>query len=136
MKDVGYTDFSLGLPGNLVPVAKGDYCAEGNPPTRFGEPQRDDGSTVSNTTQMAGRPGVDVLHHQGVLSTGPGEGTRGESFIPCWPAMPQDNSRALVKTACRGTGTTGRAVATATNVLSVKTKALMAVLGTTENTGQ
>jgi hypothetical protein len=44
MRAVGYTDFSLGLPGNLVPVRKGDYCAEGNPPTQYGEPRREDGS--------------------------------------------------------------------------------------------
>lgn len=44
MAEVGYTDFSLGLPGNLVPVKKGDYVHENNPPEAFGEPRLDDGS--------------------------------------------------------------------------------------------
>jgi len=44
MKEVGYTRFDLGLPGNLVPVRKGDYVFEKTPPERFGEPLREDGS--------------------------------------------------------------------------------------------
>lgn len=43
MKDVGYARFELGLPGNLVPVKKGDYVHENNPPERTGEPRLDDG---------------------------------------------------------------------------------------------
>ena len=41
---VGYTNFTLGLPGNLVPIRKGDYAKTGFPPEKFGEPRRDDGS--------------------------------------------------------------------------------------------
>jgi len=44
MQEVGYTNFALGLPGNLVPVRKGDYVLHNSPPTRFGEPTREDGS--------------------------------------------------------------------------------------------
>jgi hypothetical protein len=44
MREVGYTNFAIGLPGNLVPVAKGDYILQHTPPTLFGEPQLDDGS--------------------------------------------------------------------------------------------
>jgi len=44
MAEVGYTDFSLGLPGNLVPVMKGDYVHENYPPEATGEPLLDDGS--------------------------------------------------------------------------------------------
>jgi hypothetical protein len=45
MKAVGFTNFSLGLPGNLVPVKKGDYVNHpSNPPERFGQPRLDDGS--------------------------------------------------------------------------------------------
>jgi hypothetical protein len=44
MKSVGYTNFSLGLPGNLVPVKKGDYALGKSPPGQFGIPQLDDGS--------------------------------------------------------------------------------------------
>ena len=44
IKEVGYTRFDIGLPGNLVPVKKGDYVHENNPPERTGEPRLDDGS--------------------------------------------------------------------------------------------
>jgi len=44
MTQVGFTNFSLGLPGNLVPVRKGDYVLHNSPPTQFGEPQLEDGS--------------------------------------------------------------------------------------------
>jgi hypothetical protein len=44
MQSVGYTNFSLGLPGNLVPIRKGDYIFQNHPPTRYGEPLLDDGS--------------------------------------------------------------------------------------------
>ncbi len=42
--EVGYTNFALGLPGNLVPIRKGDYVHHNTPPERFGEPQLEDGS--------------------------------------------------------------------------------------------
>lgn len=44
MQAVGYTNFALGLPGNLVPVRKGDYISQHSQPHTFGEPQLDDGS--------------------------------------------------------------------------------------------
>lgn len=44
MKEVGFARFDLGLPGNLIPIKKGDYVHEKTPPERFGEPLRDDGS--------------------------------------------------------------------------------------------
>jgi hypothetical protein len=44
MKEVGYTRFELGLPGNLIPVRKGDYVHENSPPHITGEPKLDDGS--------------------------------------------------------------------------------------------
>ncbi len=44
MKDVGYTDFSLGLPGNLVPVKMGDYVHEDYAPELYGEPRLEDGT--------------------------------------------------------------------------------------------
>ena len=44
MTEVGFTNFSLGLPGNLVPVHKGDYVYHNSPPTQFGEPRLEDGS--------------------------------------------------------------------------------------------
>ena len=44
MKEVGYTRFDIGLPGNLVPIKKGDYVFEHNQPEATGEPLQDDGS--------------------------------------------------------------------------------------------
>jgi hypothetical protein len=41
MKAVGYTDFSLGLPGNLLPIKKGDYTV---PDHRWGGPSMEDGT--------------------------------------------------------------------------------------------
>jgi hypothetical protein len=46
MKEVGYTDFRLGLPGNLIPIKKGDYVDHDTDdlPSKFGEPRLEDGS--------------------------------------------------------------------------------------------
>lgn len=44
MQSVGYTNFSLGLPGNLVPVRKGDYVFHETPPEVHGVPRLEDGS--------------------------------------------------------------------------------------------
>jgi hypothetical protein len=41
MKAVGFTNFSLGLPGNLYPIKKGDYTV---PDHRWGGPAKEDGS--------------------------------------------------------------------------------------------
>jgi hypothetical protein len=41
MQDVGYTDFALGLPGNLIPVARKDYAHHD---LRFGGGTNEDGS--------------------------------------------------------------------------------------------
>jgi hypothetical protein len=40
IKEVGYTSFKLGLPGNLAPVARKDYAGGGV----MGQPHKDDGS--------------------------------------------------------------------------------------------
>jgi len=44
MAQVGYTNFHLGLPGNLVPVRKGDYAFHETLPEVHGVPRLDDGS--------------------------------------------------------------------------------------------
>jgi hypothetical protein len=44
MKEVGYTRFDLGLPGNLVPVRKGDYVFHETAPEVHGVPRLEDGS--------------------------------------------------------------------------------------------
>jgi hypothetical protein len=44
MQAVGYTNFSIGLPGNLVPVKKNDYVNENHAPEATGQPRLDDGT--------------------------------------------------------------------------------------------
>lgn len=44
MTEVGYTRFELGLPGNLIPVRRGDYVDHDTPPQVHGVPKLDDGS--------------------------------------------------------------------------------------------
>ncbi|MEI7948123.1 MAG: hypothetical protein WCJ02_15585, partial [bacterium] len=44
MKDVGYTRFDLGLPGNLVPVKREDYVYHDTAPEVHGVPKLEDGS--------------------------------------------------------------------------------------------
>ena len=56
MQEVGYTNFSLGLPGNLVPVKKGDYVFHNTPP-RSGEPALDDGSDGFQIYENGGATG-------------------------------------------------------------------------------
>ena len=41
MEEVGYRSYNLGLPGNLIPVAKGDYIIGEH---RWGTPEKEDGS--------------------------------------------------------------------------------------------
>jgi Bacterial alpha-L-rhamnosidase 6 hairpin glycosidase domain len=44
MKEVGYANFRIGLPGNLVPVKKNDYVYHDTPPEVHGVPLLEDGS--------------------------------------------------------------------------------------------
>jgi hypothetical protein len=41
MEAVGFTDFSLGMPGNLIPIKKGDYTVSDH---RWGSPSLEDGT--------------------------------------------------------------------------------------------
>jgi len=54
MKEVGYTRFDLGLPGNLIPVAKKDY-ADHNP--RFGGGSKEDNSDGFQRYENGGATG-------------------------------------------------------------------------------
>ena len=51
MESVGFTDFSLGLPGNLIPIRKGDYTA---PDHRWGGPSLEDGSDAFQIYENGG----------------------------------------------------------------------------------
>ena len=54
MKSVGYTNFALGLPGNLIPIHRADYV-DLNP--RWGGPKRADGSDTFQVYQNGGATG-------------------------------------------------------------------------------
>lgn len=62
MRTVGYTRFDLGLPGNLVPIKKGDYIHHDTPPEKFGEPQLDDGSDGFQFYENGGATGCWVYY--------------------------------------------------------------------------
>jgi hypothetical protein len=51
MDSVGYSDFALGLPGNLVPIRRGDYV---DLDPRWGGPQREDGTDTFQVYQNGG----------------------------------------------------------------------------------
>jgi hypothetical protein len=53
MKEVGYTNFKIGLPGNLVPVARKDYAGGGV----LGQPHKDDGSDSFQSYENGGATG-------------------------------------------------------------------------------
>ena len=71
MREVGFTNFSIGLPGNLVPVKKGDYVHENHKPEATGEPLLDDGSDGFQFYENGGATGcwayytVKALHQLG-----------------------------------------------------------------------
>jgi hypothetical protein len=51
MQSVGFTDFRLGIPGNLVPIRRGDYV---DLDPRFGGPKLEDGSDAFQVYQNGG----------------------------------------------------------------------------------
>ena len=51
MREVGYTRFDLGLPGNLIPIRKEDYGIGG---VEGGEPEREDGSDAFQNYENGG----------------------------------------------------------------------------------
>jgi len=58
LRDVGYTQFRFGLPGNLVPIRKGDYVLHNWPNARdVGEPSQDDGSDAFQLYENGGATG-------------------------------------------------------------------------------
>jgi hypothetical protein len=51
MKQTGYTNFRLGLPGNLTPVRRADYVTL---KTRWGGPEKEDGSDAFGIFENGG----------------------------------------------------------------------------------
>lgn len=62
MREVGFDRFTLGLPGNLVPVKKGDYVDHEGPPEEHGVPQLDDGSDGFQFYENGGTSGCWVYY--------------------------------------------------------------------------
>jgi hypothetical protein len=52
MESVGFTDFSLGLPGNLIPIRKGDYTAPDQ--HRWGGSSLEDGTDAFQIYENGG----------------------------------------------------------------------------------
>ena len=59
MKEVGYTHFDYGLPGNLIPIRQEDYMVH-NP--RWGGPEKKDGSDGFQTYINGGATGCFVYY--------------------------------------------------------------------------
>jgi hypothetical protein len=62
MDEVGFNRFDLGLPGNLIPIPKGDYVFHGDPPEIFGEPLLDDGTDGFQYYENGGTTGCWVYY--------------------------------------------------------------------------
>jgi hypothetical protein len=79
LKQVGYTRFDLGLPGNLVPIRKCDYIP-GSP----GAPQKDDGSDTFGSYQNGGATACYAYFYIQALYQ---LGRRAEADRILWPMM-------------------------------------------------
>ncbi len=68
-KEAGYTRFDIGLPGNLVPIKKGDYVYEKNAPEATGEPATGRWQRRLPVLRKRRRDRLlELLHHRSALS--------------------------------------------------------------------
>jgi len=79
LKEVGYTRFDLGLPGNLVPIRKADYI-----PGARGAPQKEDGSDTFGIYQNGGATACYAYFYIQALYQ---LGRREEAERILWPMM-------------------------------------------------
>ena len=79
LKEVGYTRFDLGLPGNLVPIAKSDYGQ-----ATLGSPKNDDGSDTLGSFQNGGASACYAYFYVQALYQ---MGRRTEAERILWPMM-------------------------------------------------
>jgi hypothetical protein len=79
LKEVGYTRFDLGLPGNLVPIRKADYI-----PGAPGAPQKEDGSDSFGIYQNGGATACYAYFYIQALYQ---LGQRDEAERILWPMM-------------------------------------------------
>ena len=83
MKEVGYTHFEYGLPGNLIPIRREDYVDHDK---RFGGPEKEDGSDGFQIYENGGATACyGLLHHPSLVPVGPARGGRRDSIsdAPC-----------------------------------------------------
>lgn len=78
-KEVGYTRFDLGLPGNLIPIAKADYI-----PTGPGAPQKENGCDTFGIYQNGGATACYAYFYIQALYQ---LGRRNEAERILWPMM-------------------------------------------------
>ena len=96
MKSVGYTNFALGLPGNLIPIHRADYV-DLNP--RWGGPTRADGSDTFQVYQNGGASacfsyfGIAALYHLGDKEEGD------DILMPMLKSFAQQRSQPARRTA-------------------------------------
>ena len=79
MKEVGYTRFDLGLPGNLAPIPKADYGADA-----LGSPQREDGLDAFGVFENGGATACYAYFYIQALYQ---LGRREEAERILWPMM-------------------------------------------------
>ena len=79
LKEVGYTRFDLGLPGNLVPISKADYGKH-----TLGSPQKDDGADTFGVFENGGASACYAYFYIQALYQ---LGRRAEAERILWPMM-------------------------------------------------
>jgi hypothetical protein len=79
-KDVGYTRFDLGLPGNLVPIPQDEYA----PPEALGAPHTEDGSDTFGIFENGGATACHAYFYIEALYR---TGRRAEADRILWPVM-------------------------------------------------
>ena len=93
MQAVGYANFALGLPGNLVAVRKGDYAHENYLPEMTGEPRLEDGSDGFQSTGTAARPAAGPTTRSRRSSGWAASRTLGGFSTRCLPATRAASSK-------------------------------------------
>jgi len=113
MQEVSYTNFSIGLPGNLVPIKNGDYIDQASALEVFGVPRLDDGSDGFQYYENGGTTGCFAYYTSRRFTSLAVWLTPAAFSTRCSKATRMASSMGLALTACRATGATGKAAATA-----------------------
>ena len=95
MKEVGYTNFSLGLPGNLVPVARKDYVHHD---LRFGGGAKADNSDGFQIYENGGATACFAYFTLAALYDLGGFRTAIAFCFQCWILSPKANFKASATT--------------------------------------